>query len=270
VIATIHRDKAVFVARVRPLLERNEAENNLMLGLLGGPALEPKVMVDVEEGGEVIAAALYTGAPFPLAISPCDEPAARAIADALAGTSFPAVLSAPASAAAFARRWSEVSGVRSEPGRRQRIFACEKVIAPARVEGAMRVATVEDIPLVAEWAGAFERETGAHTGGARKLAEERVRAGKICLWDAGGPVSMAGWTGGTPNGVRIGFVYTPPEARGRGLASACVAALTDELLASGKRFVFLYTDLANPTSNKIYQAIGYRAVADADEHRFTP
>lgn len=269
-IATGHRDKAVFVARVRPLLERAEAENNLMLGLLGEPSVQPRVMVDVEEGGEVIAAALHTGEPFPLAISRCDDSVARAIADLLAGSAFPAVLSAPQTAAAFAQRWSEVSGVRSEPGRRQRIFSCEKVSPPARVDGAMRVATVEDIALVADWAGAFERETGAHTGGARKLAEERVHAGKIRLWDAGGPVSMAGWTGGTPNGVRVGFVYTPAEARGRGWASACVAALTDELLASGKRFVFLYTDLANPTSNKIYQAIGYRAVADADEHRFTP
>jgi ribosomal protein S18 acetylase RimI-like enzyme len=270
VIATGHRDKAVFVARVWPLLERAEAENNLMLGLLGEPSIQPKIMVDVEEGGEVIAAALHTGEPFPLALSRCDERVAQAIADRVAGESFPSVLSAPASAAAFARRWSQISGVRSEPGRRQRIFSCEKVIPSAPVDGAMRVATVADIDLVSDWAGAFERETGAHTGGARKLAEERVRAGKIRLWDAGDAKSMAGFTGGTPNGVRVGFVYTPPGERGRGWASACVAALTDELLASGKRFVFLYTDLANPTSNKIYQAIGYRAVADADEHRFTP
>jgi uncharacterized protein len=63
-------------------------------------------------------------------------------------------------------------------------------------------------------------------------------------------------------------VYTPPELRGRGYASACVAALTQQLLDSGRRFVFLFTDLANPTSNSIYQTVGYRPVSDVDQYQF--
>ena len=64
-------------------------------------------------------------------------------------------------------------------------------------------------------------------------------------------------------------MYTPPERRRRGYASALVAALSQEQLDAGKEFCFLYTDLANPTSNKIYQDIGYEPVADVDEYRFT-
>ena len=86
------------------------------------------------------------------------------------------------------------------------------------------------------------------------------------MWDNDGPVSMAGWTGKTLNGVRVTFVYTPPEFRRHGYASACVAALTQRLLDEGNRYCCLYTDLANPTSNRIYQQIGYRAVCDVADY----
>ena len=84
-----------------------------------------------------------------------------------------------------------------------------------------------------------------------------------------GAVSLAGFGGRTPNGIRVGPVYTPPDLRGRGYASALTADLTRRLLAGGRRFCFLYTDLANPTSNSIYQRIGYRPVSDADLWSFT-
>jgi predicted GNAT family acetyltransferase len=81
---------------------------------------------------------------------------------------------------------------------------------------------------------------------------------------------MAGWAGPTPRGVRINFVYTPPAHRGRGYATSCVAALTRHLLDPGKEFCFLFTDLANPTSNKIYRRLGYRHVCDFRDVRFEP
>jgi predicted GNAT family acetyltransferase len=79
---------------------------------------------------------------------------------------------------------------------------------------------------------------------------------------------MVGYSGPTPNGIRIAPVYTPPELRGGGYASACTAETTRRLLKDGRRFCFLYTDLANPTSNSIYQRIGYRPVCDVDQYRF--
>ena len=80
----------------------------------------------------------------------------------------------------------------------------------------------------------------------------------IALWEDGGePVSLAGFGSPTPNGIRIGPVYTPPQLRGRGYASALTAHVSQAQLDAGRAFCFLYTDLANPTSNKIYVDIGY-------------
>jgi uncharacterized protein len=92
--------------------------------------------------------------------------------------------------------------------------------------------------------------------------------GGLYLWEDGRPVSLAGCGSPTPNGGRIGPVFTPRAHRGRGYASALTAALTSLQLSSGRRFCFLFTNLANPTSNRIYQRIGYEPVSDVDEYRF--
>jgi predicted GNAT family acetyltransferase len=86
----------------------------------------------------------------------------------------------------------------------------------------------------------------------------------LLVWEDSVPVCMAGCLGPTPNGITILSVYTPPEHRGRGYASACVAALTQRLLERGRRRVFLSTDLSNPTSNAIYQRIGYAPAGDLE------
>ena len=94
------------------------------------------------------------------------------------------------------------------------------------------------------------------------------RGRSLHLWEDGDVVSLAGTGGRTPNGIRIGPVYTPPDARRRGYASALVAAISQEALDAGCRFCFLFTDLANPTANHIYQAIGYAPVRDVEAYAF--
>ena len=91
------------------------------------------------------------------------------------------------------------------------------------------------------------------------------------LWEDGGrPVSVSGYGGATPNGIRIGPVYTPPELRGRGYATTLVSEQSRWLLSTGRTLCFLYTDLDNPTSNALYRRIGYRMVAESGEVRFDP
>ena len=82
------------------------------------------------------------------------------------------------------------------------------------------------------------------------------------------PVSLAGFSGPTPTGIRVGPVYTPPPHRRLGYATTLVADLSQWLLGQGYRSCFLYTDLSNPTSNHIYETIGYRQVAEAVEYGF--
>ena len=125
-------------------------------------------------------------------------------------------------------------------------------------------------PLLVRWWGEF----GAEALGALEQDDEQngrsvdhrltAPGNGIALWEVDGePVCAVGYGSPTPTGVRIGPVYTPPAHRGRGYASALTAHVSTEQLAGGRSFCFLYTDLANPTSNKIYAAIGYRRVCDS-------
>jgi predicted GNAT family acetyltransferase len=125
------------------------------------------------------------------------------------------------------------------------------------------------VPAVARFLLAFWTEL-EHTAPrdlamtAQRIAAARVAEGNFVLWfDAdGAPVSVAGFTPIVAGTGRIGPVYTPPELRGRGYAGAVTAAAGRILYERGAAEVLLFTDLANPTSNALYQRIGYRAVTD--------
>jgi uncharacterized protein len=127
--------------------------------------------------------------------------------------------------------------------------------------GRLRSALPSDLPIVSRWVEGFLYDVH-EDGDPQDIAQRRIREGTFFLWEAVGPVSMAAASGKTPRGIRVNFVYTPPESRNRGYASACVAALSQLLLDGGNEYCCLYTDLANPTSNKIYRQIGYEPVCD--------
>lgn len=139
------------------------------------------------------------------------------------------------------------------------LFRCDEVRPPAGVGGTARRAGVEHHRLLVEWVQAFMAEAHAGFG----LPEDFVRrVGSGCwLWFDGPnrPVSLAARRTAHGGSARIGPVYTPPQLRGYGYGSAVTAAATRDVLDEGAVPV-LFTDLANPTSNKIYQAIGYRPV----------
>jgi predicted GNAT family acetyltransferase len=138
----------------------------------------------------------------------------------------------------------------------------------------VRLATATDRPLLERWLVDFGLEALDEDDAARVSRNmddwERGDGRRYWLWDvAGSPVSMVGAGGETPSGIRIGPVYTPPSERGNGYASNLTAAVSQTLLDEGRRFCFLYTDQANPTSNKIYRAIGYEPVTEALMVAFT-
>jgi hypothetical protein len=158
----------------------------------------------------------------------------------------------------------------------QGIFELTRVIAPSPVKGLSRQARADEVDELVELRLAFEEEAIGRVEDpalARASTEWRVReqSSRLGLWvhEVEGQVTaMSGHSGPTPNGIRIGPVYTPPQHRGRGYASALVAAESQWLLDNGRSYCFLYTDLANPTSNSIYQRIGYRQIAQSAEYAF--
>ena len=128
----------------------------------------------------------------------------------------------------------------------------------------MRTGEGPDLELLERWAAAFAREIGEPHLADAAITRRRIAKGQLMIWEDGGqPVAMAGSAGATPSGIRVNAVYTPPPLRNRGYASTLVAKLSQQLLDAGRRFCFLYTDLATPTSNKIYKAIGYEPIAES-------
>jgi uncharacterized protein len=273
-------DAAVFLAEAKPLLLADEARHNLILGIAGN--VRDGVYGDfrlwlVRDGREVVAAALQTP-PYNLILAAPRSPEALAVlAESLADEELPGVVGAEPEAVEFAAVWTRHTGVPARTNMRQGVYELERVAPLPAVPGSARVATERDREIVLRWILAFAEEA-LHGGGpgrdrAGEMFEHRLASPSagILLWEDGGePVSLAGWGGPTPNGIRVGPVYTPPELRGLGYATALTAELSQRLLdgrlfEGGRRFCFLYTDLANPTSNAIYERIGYRRVAESAE-----
>jgi hypothetical protein len=276
-----HTDPIAFIARAEALLLAHEACNNIIFGICNEVARNPKIYGDeppvlrtVEEAGIVLLAALQTP-PYRMQLSHSDHPAAiDHLIEALAaeGRVLPGIIGPRPLAERFAAAWAARTGVGMQSGTAQRIYQLTSVRPPSPAPGRMRPATEADRPLLQEWFVAFQREAlnEANPGdGSRTTArwlDSPYR--QLVLWEDGAPMSLAGAAGPTPNGIRISAVYTPPAHRRRGYASSLVAALSQAQLDSGRRFCFLYTDLGNPTSNKIYQEIGYEPVVDIAEQHF--
>ncbi|HEY6378001.1 MAG TPA: GNAT family N-acetyltransferase [Candidatus Dormibacteraeota bacterium] len=159
---------------------------------------------------------------------------------------------------------------------RQRIYACSSVVGPAAVAGSLRPAAESDRELLVGWYIGFMSEALGEDEPeeARRIVEARLRdasdASGLRIWEDadGAPATMVGFGLPTPHGIGIAPVWTPPERRRQGFGSAATAASTTELLEAGRSFVFLITDLENPTANRTYQAIGYGAVCDAEQWEF--
>jgi predicted GNAT family acetyltransferase len=271
---------ADFAAAAEAFLAEHEAHNNLVLGLTAqlrepqdAGALPPYFAVVADTGG-VVAAALMTP-PRRLVLARTERPEALDLLARDVRQSRPDVpgVTGPVPASTwFAERWQALTGQAMTRSLAERIYQLSQVKPPQGVPGRARRATGGDRALLAEWLTAFEQEAfgTVSTDGAThadRFLTSRLRG--MYLWDHNGrSVSMAGFGGPTPNGIRIGPVYTPPALRGQGYASACVAQLSQDMLDAGRKYCFLFTDLANPTSNHIYQAIGYEPVVDVDEYRF--
>ena len=154
----------------------------------------------------------------------------------------------------------------------QRIYQLNRVIDEARAAGRLRDPVASDDALLTKWRAAFSIDAeGMDPEEAAKIAALPLPASRrLLLWEVeGAAVSMAGFSGPTPNGIRVAWVYTPPQLRGKGYAGACVAALSQKLLDDGHKFCFLYTDLANPISNHVYLKMGYEPVADSAVYSFS-
>jgi predicted GNAT family acetyltransferase len=278
----LHRFAAVgdFLDVAGSFLVEREAEHNLMLGVASSITEAPEAytgppyLAVVTDLDRVVAAAIQTP-PFRLILSEVDDPRAiRLLAEDSLVDELPGVLGPVEKVRAFVEARAALGGPLAALEISERIYRLTEVQPIPSIAGRARPATLADRDLVIAWLEAFRREAFGEADPVSVVADADrwlARRGRsLHLWDDGEVVSLAGTGGRTPNGTRIGPVYTPTDARRRGYASALVAAVSQEALDTGCRFCFLFTDQANPTANHIYQAIGYAPVRDVEAYTFGP
>ncbi|MEU9452048.1 GNAT family N-acetyltransferase [Streptomyces sp. NPDC048277] len=182
------------------------------------------------------------------------------------GHPVPGFSSERATAEAFVAVWERRTGMPARLSERQRLYRLVELTDPSPMpQGRARVAGEADRELLIRWYDGFNADAGVHAAqGGGDWADFRLSYGGVTLWETpdGTPVSMAGVTPTVAGQARIAPVYTPPDLRGRGYAGAVTAEAGRAALAGGVGELLLFTDLANPTSNALYQRIGYREVAD--------
>ena len=271
-----------YSATVDGLLSRRPAEHTILLGAIetlraagtaAFGAIAPLFGWWQGPDGEVSAAFLHTP-PFPVTLTGVPAPAAAALAQALAtrGHTVGGVNTDPDAAEAFARAWHGLTGDAIELHMRNRLFRLGELRWPdPRPPGQARVAGPDDRSLLIAWSEAFHREAQSGPESLVAMVDDRLSYRGLTLWeDAGRPVSMAGLTRMAAGQVRVGPVYTPPGLRGRGYAGAVTCVVSQAARDAGAGQVLLFTDLANPTSNALYQRLGYEPVEDRAIWSFRP
>lgn len=269
-----HTDPDAFLAAAAPMRARGEASASIFTSWAHAIKRSPP------RSDERLYLATCTGADgFGVAVQRDEGPVMLGASDALPAAAFAddlatdflglqGVMGASVPARAFARRWRDHTGrahvLRVHLRQHMLTAVAEEPAAP----GAVRIAGDADLAWLVDAQIAFISEVGMPEAAerVRTWLPKRVAREEFRVWEHDGAVAFAGFVGAAPELARIAPVYTFPAHRHRGYATALTAALSRELLQSGKRAIFLTTDVANPTSNAIYARIGFRA--ENDDYHF--
>ena len=285
-------DPAVFLAQAETQLAEDPVVSTVMATvtsrMVGVPATAdrpPWWALVRDGGGELIGLAMRTARtpPYPMFVLPMPDDAAVAIARAVheRGESVGGLNGSLPAAEVMAGELARLQGDTVEVAQHTRLFELGDLLPPIGVPGSLRTATIDDFDLAKEWVDGFMHDADVQAGrdpdahGREEIAPDdllrKIEQGVYWFWldETGERVHLTGANAPAFGVARIGPVYTPPEQRRKGYAGAAVAQVSQLFLDAGAR-VCLYTDQANPTSNGIYQAIGYRPVVDQVNLRITP
>jgi hypothetical protein len=274
-----YTDPSAYQKAAGPILLAHEARYCVAIGvsadLVRDPGKWKKFHLGcVDQDGQVIAALLMTP-PHPLFLTDLPAGAFGPVLDHIATFADrpSGMVGESQMAERFQEEWCQRSGAKVVHLMRQGIFQLDQVKLSPKVPGEMIVASTEHFDLLLESNRNFIRDCQMnaehHLATERRAVELAIQNRNRFLWVLDGePVSMANAAGKTPHGIRVNWVYTPQPLRGNGYATKLVSQLSQSLLDAGNRFCFLFTDLANPTSNSIYQKIGYRRIGDSSHYEF--
>lgn len=264
-----------FAAKAEPILSEKEDVYSLFFGVLQdikAGRYEKPFMATIEDDGEVLALFQMTS-PHPLSIVIVDESRLEEIIDMAIShlialrIEISSIVSLKPWAYCFSRKWGAKMGLTDHLLMDQGLYRLDEVnetLEPS--SGTWRFANDGDSPLIEKWFNLFEEDSRlpiTRVEDVKKLVARFIEGREVFLWeDDGEVVSMMKQTRPTAKGITVSFVFTPKEKRRKGYARTLVAAGSKELLKKYD-FCVLYTDMMNPTSNKIYQEIGYKRIADS-------
>ncbi len=266
----IYDNLSLFKKDVTAFLEQDEVVNNLPLGVLESVEKTPILMAVVLKGEEVALTMLQTQPDKIIfskaaAFSPGEL---QQIAEQMHNQlqSIPGLIGDRKLIAELSGHFSRLRGVKATVEMNQGLYKMEKVKREIVSSGRLRALTEQELSFVKEWVYQFCQDANLPITRDEAVAKANglLQKGRLMGWEMEGEiVSMANATRPTQRNITINFVYTPTKHRNKGYASDCVAALSQWMLDQGYQTTSLYTDLSNPTSNKIYQEIGYEMVADS-------
>ena len=267
-----YREGAAFVEAAGDYLFRDEVINGVLIGVAGRAEEhtaegQRPYLATIDQDDQICLVAVMTP-PHRLLLN-VDEDFHQQCLLALAkdllaeGRSVSGVTGPVAVADAFAEIWQGTCDIKVQRGMSMRVFELRQVQRPTNVAGQARWAEQTQLELLTDWLDAFNEEVQETPRPDRQrlraTVARKIERQELLVWeDEGRPVSVAGRSRPSPRGAAINCVRTPVEFRRRGYASACVAELSQRILDMGKVFCTLFTDVSNPTSNHIYQQIGYQ------------
>jgi GNAT superfamily N-acetyltransferase len=272
-----HGSADEFRALADPVYRRDPVAHTIELTVLRPGALpDDSLLLTVWNNSDVIGAALQTP-PYPLACNAIPVESVDVVVAELARVhpELNGVRGAREAAVAFAAAWYAVTGRTGSVSAEERLYRLGTLQSPSGVGGSARPANDDDRDVLVDWIELFFSETFSHQrdmqAGQRFVDAANDKGDQFTLWVVeGAPVSMAMLRAPAAGVSRIGPVFTPAERRGHGYGSAVTAAAADLAQRRGVADVVLFADLANPTSNAIYQKIGFEPVADSVRIEFGP
>lgn len=265
----VYEDILTFKEEVTPFLEKNEQENNLILGVLQ-MIQQPIFMGVVKQEEEIAIVFLQTEEKKQIIVATSEiaEEDIVELAKELTKVypNVPGLIGNKKVVQRLAEEIAAIENKKTNVAMEQGIYELKQVQKKWNGDGIFQEVSSEELTLIEQWIYQFCEDVKLPTTKeeAKQTAHTLITNRRLFGLEVEGElVSVAAKTRPTTNNITVNFVYTPKEARKKGYASSCVAALSQRMLDEGYKTTTLYTDLENPTSNKIYQEIGYEKLMES-------
>tara|TARA_R110002072_G_scaffold276051_1_gene437373 strand:+ start:102260 stop:103120 length:861 start_codon:yes stop_codon:yes gene_type:complete len=274
-------DPQDFLARNEYLLLKEESLNNLKLGLADAAIKDPSSFTQpyfftIYKNKEIVGQAVRSHSDRPLLVKGLYDESALALMREVERLrlNLVGVVGESQSADLFKENWMTKYQCELSLGMHQGIYELEKVTLPKMNNGSFVIANEASYTIINNFMLGFIKDCFPNDNQAKEkakaLTERHIKNKTLFLWKnkEGEAVSMAAKNRESRNAATISLVYTAESERGKGYGSIITALVSQRMLDEGKKMCNLYTDMANPVSNSIYQKIGYKKIGESKHYLF--